>query len=383
MTAACIHIVCKEGSRPAIDIDRPVHAARVFTGKSLEDVLRLLPLMFGVCGTAQAVAGVHAMRAAADVRPSPSVTAAHGALVRFEVAREHLWRILLDWPRFCEYRSNAATLGAMQALVSRAREALFASEAFVLAPAVELRRTEFDAVSADLLRTLKKDVLGVDAREWLTLDSVTSLHDYVESNDGAVPRLLAALLANGWQSACRSRPDRLPVLAAAAIEGILAYGSADEFVEAPAWGGRPRETSALTRQQQHPLIQAVAREFGVGLLTRALAAVVELADTPRAVADIIDGIEDAGISSERTADNTGLAQVEAARGLLVHRVVATDGVVDDYRVVAPTEWNFHASGSVAAGLADLSADCSGAAEQQADLFLTLMDPCVRWSLELH
>jgi hypothetical protein len=339
--------------------------------------------MFGVCGTAQAVAGFHAICAATEVPPPTTVTAAHGALVRFEVAREHLWRILLDWPRFSHYRPNAATLGAMQALMPRARDALFASEPFVLAPTVELMRSELDAVSDDLLSTLKEDVLGMDAREWLTLDGVAALHDYVASHDGAVPRLLAALLANGWQGACRSRPERLPALVAAAIDGILADVSADEFVAAPAWGGKARETSALTRQQGHPLIQAVAREFGVGLLARALAAVIELADTPRAVTDIIDGNADPGITSERTADNTGLAQVEAARGLLVHRVVATDGVVNDYRVVAPTEWNFHASGSVAAGLADLSSGGGDAAEQQADLFLTLMDPCVPWSLELH
>ena len=383
MTSACIHVVCNTGSRPTINIERPVHAARVFRGKSLDDVLHLLPLMFSVCGTAQAVAGVHAMRAAAGLRPSTTLTAMHGALVRFEVAREHLWRILLDWPRFCGYRASSTVLGAMQALVPRARDALFAGEAFRLAPVVELRRSEVDALRDDLQKTLQDHVLGRDPGEWLAMDSVAALHQYVDVSDGAVPELLSALIANGWQGACRSRPERLPALEALAIEGILSDGHADDFVEAPAWGGKARETTALTRQEEHPLIRAVTGEYGVGLLARALAAVVELADTPRAVGDIIDGNADTGITSEQTAPSTGLAQVEAARGLLVHRVVADDGVVDDYRVIAPTEWNFHAAGSVAAGLANLPLDRGDSAQQQADLFLTLMDPCVRWSLELH
>ena len=86
--------------------------------------------------------------------------------------------------------------------------------------------------------------------------------------------------------------------------------------------------------------------------------------------------------SEKTAAKTGISQVEAARGRLVHRVVCDDGVVSDYRIVAPTEWNFHATGSVADGLAHLATDRPDVV-QQADLFLTLMDPCVGWSLEVH
>ena len=78
-----------------------------------------------------------------------------------------------------------------------------------------------------------------------------------------------------------------------------------------------------------------------------------------------------------------MAQVEAARGLLLHRVVVADGRVDDYRVVAPTEWNFHPSGPVSEALAALPQANPQVAEMQAALFVTLMDPCVAWSLEVH
>jgi hypothetical protein len=383
MTAACIQVVCNESGRPEISIDRPVHAARVFSGRSPDEVLRLLPLLFGVCGTAQAVAGVHAMRAALGKSPDVSLTAAHGALVRFEVAREHLWRILLDWPRFTRYRPPARALETMKSLLPRARAALFDGDPFQLAPVVNHRQAAIDAICGDLRATLEEDVLGAGLDEWLAIQSVGSLLEYVGNRDGAAPRLFALLLAKGWQGACRSTPEQLPALAAAAIEGVLANGSADRFVEAPDWAGIARETSALTRQRAHPLIQAVTAEYGVGLLARALAAVHELAATPKAITGILAGIGDPGIEAERTAANTGVAQVEAARGRLVHRVVSAPDVVSDYRIVAPTEWNFHATGSVAEGLTGLPADGGDDGRLQADLFLTLMDPCVGWSLELH
>ena len=116
---------------------------------------------------------------------------------------------------------------------------------------------------------------------------------------------------------------------------------------------------------------------------RALASVTELAATSRDVGAILDGAIEPGIVAESTAADTGVAQVEAARGLLLHRVALDGKRIEDYRVVAPTEWNFHADGAVAEGLAAMTSTDREVALQQADLFLTLMDPCVRWSLEIH
>ncbi len=382
MNAACIHIVCKAAADPEISIDRPVHAARVFHGKSCDEVLRLLPLMFSVCGTAQAIAGSHAMRAAAGEPHSEAVTVAHGALVRFEVAREHLWRVLIDWPRFTEHRQRSRALGAMQALVPQARDALFGGSPFALTPTLARDHRALDKVRDDFNALLESDVLGIAPAKWLAMDELGELLDYLETHDGAVPRLLKLLVRSGWQGACQSDTESLPRLAATDIDGILARGGADRFVEAPDWAGSARETSALTRQRDNRLVAAVIEEFGVGLLARAVASVVELAATTQDIGMIIDGFAGPGIASEQTAGNAGVTQVDAARGLLVHRVVRDGDIITDYRVVAPTEWNFHESGAVAEGLAGLSADNRDLERQQADLFLTLMDPCVGWSLEL-
>ena len=383
MSPACIHIVCGGNCDPDISIDRPVHAARVFHGKSCDEVLRLLPLMFSVCGTAQAIAGSHAMRVAAGAPHSDAVTRAHGALVRFEMAREHLWRILIDWPKFTKQRQRAQALGAMQSLVPKARDALFDGSPFSLAPRLRCGSPDLDTIRNDFNAILESDVLGMPPARWLAMDDPDDLFRYLETHDGAVPRLLRLLVQSGWQGACRSDTECLPRLAAADIEGVLAKPDADRFVEAPDWTGIARETSALTRQRDKHLVAALIEQFGLGLLARAVAAVVELAATTQDIDMILDGYAGPGIASEQTDRNTGITQVEAARGRLVHRVVRDGDIISDYRVVAPTEWNFHKAGPVAAGLAGLGADDSEHLKEQADLFLTLMDPCVAWSLELN
>jgi len=383
VTGAGIHIVVNEGRQTAIRSDRPVHAARVFAGKSPDTALRLLPMLFSVCGLAQATAGTHALKAALGEGHSDRVTRAHAALVRLEIAREHLWRISMDWPRFTQHTLGSASLAAMQALLPRSREALFDGEPFGLEPSAVSDTAALEDILSELERLLKQDVLGIAPDEWLALGSVGTLADYARETAGAVPDFLRLLDTEGWQAACPSSPASLPALPGDAIDKVLANGTADAFVETPDWEGRPRETSPLTRATGNPLLESVTTEHGFALLARAVAAINELASTTRDVRAVMAGDIEPAIHAERTNTTTAVAQVEAARGLLVHRVAIADGLVDDYRIVAPTEWNFHPAGSVTQALAALPSADRQVAEMQAALFVTLMDPCVAWSLEVH
>ena len=80
---------------------------------------------------------------------------------------------------------------------------------------------------------------------------------------------------------------------------------------------------------------------------------------------------------------TGIGQVEAARGHLVHRVVLDDGWVRRYQILAPTEWNFHPAGVVARGLGGLVDSDEPTLRRQAALLINAMDPCVGYDLRVH
>jgi Ni,Fe-hydrogenase I large subunit len=68
-----------------------------------------------------------------------------------------------------------------------------------------------------------------------------------------------------------------------------------------------------------------------------------------------------------------IAWCEMARGLLLHWVqLDPQGRVEDYRVLAPTEWNFHADGALAHALTALPAHDTAAAWCLAAAY----DPCV-------
>jgi Ni,Fe-hydrogenase I large subunit len=71
--------------------------------------------------------------------------------------------------------------------------------------------------------------------------------------------------------------------------------------------------------------------------------------------------------------------VDAARGLLAHRVELREGVLRDYRILAPTEWNFHPQGPLARGLLGASGPDL---EWRAALLASSLDPCVPYRIEV-
>ena len=79
----------------------------------------------------------------------------------------------------------------------------------------------------------------------------------------------------------------------------------------------------------------------------------------------------------------GLSQIEAARGRLVHGVLSEGNSVRDYRILAPTEWNFHPRGGLARALAGLEAGDEADLRGQASLLIEAVDPCVGYELRVR
>lgn len=99
---------------------RPQVAA-VLRGKPADEAVRLLPLVFAVCGRAQGQAAALALAAARGAEAPPRLDAA----IAIEVMREHLWRLLLDLPpRLGLPGQRELFLAGQQAVASGNRAAL-------------------------------------------------------------------------------------------------------------------------------------------------------------------------------------------------------------------------------------------------------------------
>jgi len=332
---------------------RPVTAAKVLEGRTPEAALALLPRLFHVCGQAQAAAGARALEAARGEAADAGKARHRQLAVRLETLREHLLRMALDWPGFMGKKpAQEAAIRAMACY----RNGLAAC-------AASKGTTWPGADWAPLL----EDLLGCPPEDWLALETWAHLRRWMRSS-APVPAYFRWVHDRGWSGigACGVAP--LPSLADAELAAAMAD---DRFLRFPRWRGRCHETGVGARVCS-PLVAALRERWGNGLLTRLAARVTE---ATRLVRQDMGGTEE---PSRRS--HTG--RVEAARGLLVHRItLRDDGTIAGYRILAPTEWNFHPEGVVARGLAGLGGTREAVA-QQARQLIHAVDPCVAFRLEL-
>ncbi len=86
--------------------------------------------------------------------------------------------------------------------------------------------------------------------------------------------------------------------------------------------------------------------------------------------------------TEEAGIGIGIGRAAAARGLLVHLARVDQDQVMEYRILAPTEWNFHPQGILALSLAALPDAEDGVLRRQAELLIMATDPCVAFELTL-
>lgn len=358
---------------------RPVLASRAFHGKGVAESQEMLQLLFSVCATAQSCAGVRACEQALGLQATPAAERLRDLLVRMETVREHLWRILLDWPAFVDGNPDREGMAETVALQRDFRQALCpGGNAFRIGgsdctPDI----AALSGVVECLAGLLRRAVFAIPAEQWLALTDERALAAWAGMGETSAAVLVDEAMNRGWRSAgaCLSVP--LPPLEPLKLNAAM---QDDDYIRWPRWSGACCETTSLTRTSS-PLLTRLAGRYGNGLLVRLVARLTELA----VLADRLspDETGEAAPVAIRAVDpdktNSGVGQAAAARGQLAHRVELIGERIASYRILAPTEWNFHPQGVVAHALSTLRGS-PRALERQARLLINAIDPCVGYEL---
>ncbi len=366
----------KDSGRVSIASSRPVYASRLFHGKRVSQTLKMLPMLFTVCATAQLCAGVRACEQALGLRAATHIERLRNCLVAMESVREHLWRILLDWPGFLDENPKENGMASILVLQREHRQAL-------VAPQDPFQLPETDHVPAPLPSRdfvketgliLQQAVLGMSPQHWLDIDSPEKLEKWAASTATVAGCLLKHVIQMKWHEVGRCEIEALPLLEPEYMHPLL---QDDDFIRQPQWFDGCRETTCSGRVGS-PLLQQLRRRHGNGLLPRLVARLTALAQLSMVLQP------EAGVADEASpvrAQNPAIGQVTAARGQLLHRVQLDGERVVRYQILAPTEWNFHPQGVVMRSLSTLRGDVAQI-EPQARLLINAIDPCVGYDLSI-
>jgi hypothetical protein len=331
-------------ARPhALSGTRPDWAATLARGRPAHTLPTLLGAVFNLCSHAHRQCARAAVDAARGVQPAATGT------LRGETLREHLRRVLIDWP--------ALSASGVRADAQRA-----------LSTCPALRP---DGGDADMAGWLQRHLLGAEPARWLAACRRDPQRALIDWRDAA-PSWLARLLRDLAPLADRPLPADAPLHVHADDDALRALARAlardPAFSRRPHLAGRCAETGCWTR-----LDDAVLPDSASGRLAARLVELVTLA--------LPGGDRRLRSGHVVLAPGECLAWAEMARGLLVHHVVL-DGQGEDARieachVLAPTEWNVHPDGAVARALEALEPDAPDV-ERQVAILMAAWDPCVRY-----
>jgi len=363
-----------------IENARPLGIASRFSGKKPAEVANLVPLVFSICRAAQSAACAEAMENALGNAGSTRAKAIRSLLVLAETAREHALQVLHSWPRCVHAPDPALASASIKRLLTLDREI---GKSVRNPNAIDAAR--LDHAISELTAILGEAVFGELPSEWLVRRDVAELALWARRNETLAQTIFEYLVQTGMADAGAAEMAPLPALKPEDLRNVLCSERPDAFGAQPVWEGLPRETTPLSRQAAHPLVESVKKRYGYGLLARLAACLAELAEIPgqmRAQAAALATAEHHAQSPARNS-GSGLGFAEAARGRLIHAVEIADGTVQRYRILAPTEWNFHPQGAAARGLACIALSPAARREMLARLFITAVDPCVGYELSFN
>lgn len=356
-----------------INSSRPHEITRLLHGKSMSEVLVTLPLLYAVCATAQRLAAWRAWQMALGFEIAPEIALAQQQLVDLESLREHLLHLKLGWGGADSGTWLNQSLRQLGKLQAQAGKLLFIDgSAFDAAP--RLSNWSLSEAKAKLTQQVTHEVFGRPLEDWWHMESLEELNTWLHEVQNPVTAHLRGLIEKGEAGLGISDCPWLPELDLQALHRLFASADAARFVAEPSWQGQCHETGALPRQMGHPLLEAVIKAHGAGLLARSLARLLEIADL--LTGDTSQVME----TKSLLPPETGIGQMETARGRLIHWLSHDKGLVSAYHVLAPTEWNCHPQGPLSQGLMNLGEGPAEALYHRARLLIEAVDPCIEWQL---
>lgn len=331
---------------------RAFELVRLFLKRPADEAPTLARSLFSVCGHAQHAAATHAISRARDIPLS-------------RTQREGMALAVLAERCFETFRAL---------LTSRTRGHLLATRRATLHHAAQ---------DAALLTRLASMADGAEKRERVQR-ALASLDDAARGlglpDEGRVPSratVFETIYAADQRLSSQAAPTPDALLPQDDREVIsAAMRHPYSFCAQPSLQGRTIETGSFARLAHHVPADAgsIAARFLSRLydLRQTIDAIHTLLETDTAARDAVTGVR----------LDTGLAYgaAETARGRLYHIAqVAADGRITDYRIIAPTEWNFSPCGPFAAAVKRETSPGQDVIERLVELF----DPCVEVNLAVR
>lgn len=344
------------------------HIENILKNKIATDALVINPRVCGICGHAHLIATVQALESCySDIEISNKAKTIRELTLNFELIQNHFkWFYLTIFP----------LLGLKQDLFKATKPSQIMAKAiatvggqyphnsYAIVGGITSEILPIDIINLnhyldEILEFYLQHIADVNLDNFLSCENIEN----VENKKGDLPMIMKLLKKKGLQNIGKSydrfvvfgqnsyfkngKAHKTRVSKTIQIDKIKEQINQNSYAKNVTYMDKYYEVGPLSRAmiKKTPLIKDAHRRYTDSIFSRIIARVCEIAQLcvhSKKLLQTIDLNEPSYIKpqidiSQITA--SGTAMVEAARGSLIHNVSLENGIIQEYQIITPTQWN--------------------------------------------
>ncbi len=340
----------------------------ILKSKPALDALTITPRVCGICGHAHLQASVKALEAC-----YPSIMISNKAKIlreltlNFELIQNHFkWFYLTLLPLLGEKQKimHAAKPSGLMSKAIAHLAGQYPHNSYAIVGGVVCEPTGLEILQVknileETLQFFETHIVVAESEKLLSCENIETLL----SKEGDLPYMLNTIIKNGWEDLGKSF-DRFIVFGESSYfkrgkslktrvqerideSHLQLFDNVDSLAKNVMYKGKYYEVGPLSRAMllKTPLIKASHRRHGDSLFSRIIARtceILQLLHHSLTLLKEIDLSEPSYIKPEvdiKKLSGFGVGAVEAARGSLIHKVTLEEGIIRNYQMITPTQWN--------------------------------------------
>ncbi|WP_415398093.1 nickel-dependent hydrogenase large subunit [Sulfurimonas sp. CS5] len=341
---------------------------KILKGKSPLDALVINPRVCGICGHAHLIATVQALEDCYEnLEISNKAKIIRELTLTFELIQNHFkWFYLTMRPLFGEKQEvlKATYPSQLMAKAIAVFGGQYPHTSYAIVGGVVCDVTEVDIIKVkhyieEAIKFFETNVVQADTKDFLVCDNV----DKVLKKSGDLPDILKGIkkkkylsygktydrfIAFGENSYfTKGKSHKTIATHNISIDYVKEYTNPNSLAKNVMYKDKYYEVGPLARAMINkvPLVKDAHRRYGDNIFSRIIARVCEI---PQLLNHSKELLEQLDISEPSyiepliditQVNGSGESAVEAARGSLIHKVDIENGVIKNYEIITPTQWN--------------------------------------------
>ena len=356
----------------------------ILKGKNALDALVITPRVCGICGHAHLMATVRAIEdayknAGYPIELSKKITIIREFTLVMEIIQNHFkWIYLTIIPEVAKLNNSTKVQtplkGAYAASIASKAIAVFAGQwphsSYMIPGGITADPTNIDLLKAEsyvdeLISFFEKESIGVSLDAFLSFESCKDFNtlksdfSYLESSlmnikmneKGFAYDRFLVIGTHTFSKPSKLKQTRPFSIDAKYVTTVDTY-SPDQasYAKNAQYKNAFYETGPLARAMAGNLkiVKNMHRRFRDSAYTRVMARVFEVATLLKHAKELLSDIDISQKSFLKSVDISkitarGVGVVEAPRGPLLHTVDIKDGLIQEYKIVTPTQFNIGSS----------------------------------------